>query len=157
MRIKPTERTLSYTLALFAVMGCSREESAKSSSDAARESRVQDVQRASNNTPAQNKELARYMIRKDYPQWNKASQLQCLDQLWYRESHWNHRARNKRTGACGIPQSYPCNKMKAMGAKYGVNYRTNPWPQIAWGLQYIEKRYGAPCAAWRRFKSGRGY
>jgi hypothetical protein len=105
----------------------------------------------------QNKEIARYLIRTEYAQWNNPSQLQCLDDLWQAESHWKHRARNKRTGACGIPQSYPCNKMSDWGKTYGVDYRRNPWPQIAWGLQYVEKRYGTPCAAWKRFRRGGGY
>ncbi len=86
-----------------------------------------------------------------------ATQLQCLDDLWQAESHWNHRARNKRTGACGIPQAYPCNKMSDWGKAYGVDHRTNPWPQIAWGLRYIDERYGKPCRAWQRFKRGGGY
>lgn len=113
--------------------------------------------KAANNTPAQNKEIARYLIRTDYERWENDSQLQCLDSLWQAESHWNHRARNKRTGACGIPQSYPCKKMADWGKRYGVDHRTNPWPQIAWGLQYIDKRYGSPCAAWKRFERGGGY
>lgn len=113
--------------------------------------------RARDNTPEQNKAIARELIRQDYPQWSDARQLGCLDELWQAESHWNHRARNKRTGACGIPQSYPCNKMKEWGEAYGVDHRTNPWPQIAWGLQYIERRYGSPCRAWNRFRRGGGY
>ena len=112
---------------------------------------------ATNNTAAQNKDIARYLIRTEYSQWDSEHQFQCLDKLWQAESHWNHRARNKRTGACGIPQSYPCNKMSDWGKTYGVNYRTNPWPQIAWGLHYVEKRYGTPCAAWKRFQRGGGY
>ena len=112
---------------------------------------------AANNTPAQNKEIARYLIRTEYSQWNDGPQFECLDKLWQAESRWNHRARNKRTGACGIPQSYPCNKMADWGKAYGVDYRKNPWPQIAWGLQYVENRYGTPCAAWKRFQRGGGY
>jgi hypothetical protein len=112
---------------------------------------------ATDNTAAQNKEIARYLIRTEYSQWDNAPQLQCLDDLWQAESRWNHRARNKRTGACGIPQSYPCKKMSASGKAYGVDYRTNPWPQIAWGLQYVDKRYRTPCAAWKRFQRGGGY
>ncbi len=60
-------------------------------------------------------------------------------------------------GACGIPQAYPCNKMSHWGKAYGVDHRTNPWPQIAWGLRYIDKRYGTPCRAWQKFKRGGGY
>ena len=112
---------------------------------------------ASGNTPEQNKDIARDLIRADYARWDNATQFRCLENLWQAESRWNHAARNKRTGACGIPQSYPCNKMSDWGKAYGVDHRTNPWPQIAWGLQYIDKRYGTPCKAWNRFKRGHGY
>ena len=113
--------------------------------------------RSASNTPEQNKEIARHLIRTEYARWNDATQFRCLDNLWQAESRWDHKARNKRTGACGIPQSYPCKKMSDWGKAYGLDYRTNPWPQIAWGLQYIEKRYGTPCKAWNRFKRGGGY
>ncbi|MGB5314210.1 MAG: hypothetical protein WBN38_19220, partial [Polyangiales bacterium] len=63
--------------------------------------------RAADNTPTQNREIARRLIREEYARWDNETQFQCLDKLWQAESHWNHRARNKRTGACGIPQSYP--------------------------------------------------
>jgi len=112
---------------------------------------------ATSNTPEENKDIARNLIRADYARWDNPTQFRCLENLWQAESHWNHAARNKRTGACGIPQSYPCNKMSDWGKAYGVDHRTNPWPQIAWGLQYIDKRYGSPCKAWSRFKSGHGY
>lgn len=145
-------------LALGSVTGCHRGEATDfATSGAANESRDRDPRDAVDNTPEQNKELARYLVSENYPQWNGAAQLQCLDYLWQKESHWNHRAVNRRSGACGIPQSHPCNKMAEWGKTYGVNYRRNPWPQIAWGLQYIDKRYGTPCAAWKRFQRGGGY
>lgn len=118
---------------------------------------VSDISLATQNDATQNKEIARHLIRSEYAQWDDETQLRCLDDLWEAESRWNHRARNKRTGACGIPQSFPCHKMADFGEAYGVDYRRNPWPQVAWGLQYIEKRYGSPCAAWKRFKRGGGY
>ena len=119
-------------------------------------SRAPSVTQASSNTPAENRAIARELIRSEYAQWNNGTQRQCLDSLWQAESHWNHRAR-KRTGACGIPQAYPCSKMSDWGKAYGVDHRTNPWPQIAWGLRYIDKRYGTPCKAWSKFKRGGGY
>ena len=139
-------RTLSAVAVMLATVGC-----ANSTSDA------KPTVQATNNTATQNREIARYLIRTEYSQWDSDQQFQCLDNLWQAESHWNHRARNKRTGACGIPQSYPCNKMSDWGKAYGVDYRKNPWPQIAWGLQYVNKRYGTPCAAWKRFQRGGGY
>lgn len=70
--------------------------------------------------------------------------FECLVNLWNRESGWNPNAVNKRSGACGIPQSLPCNKM----ASYGSDYRTNGYTQIRWGLDYIKNRYGSPSNAW---------
>lgn len=142
---RPWKRPSSIAI-LLVVCGC-----ASTTSDA------KPTAQAASNTPAQNKEIARYLIRSEYSQWNNERQLQCLDHLWEAESRWNHRARNKRTGACGVPQAYPCHKMSDWGKSYGVDHRRNPWPQIAWGLQYIEKRYGAPCTAWKRFQRGGGY
>lgn len=71
-------------------------------------------------------------------------QFQCLDNLWTRESNWRHTAENPSSGAYGIPQSLPANKM----SRFGDDYRTNPVTQIEWGLWYIEGRYGTPCGAW---------
>ena len=71
--------------------------------------------------------------------------FECLVKLWNRESSWNLNAVNKRSGACGIPQSLPCSKMKSAGADYRTNYKT----QIRWGLNYIKARYGSPANAWK--------
>ncbi|WP_202977014.1 lytic transglycosylase domain-containing protein [Ornithinimicrobium flavum] len=71
-------------------------------------------------------------------------QWSCLDSLWQKESGWNHLAMNPSSGAYGIPQSLPGNKMATAGA----DWQTNPATQIRWGLGYISGRYGTPCAAW---------
>ncbi|MCU1542018.1 MAG: hypothetical protein JWM01_2965, partial [Arthrobacter sp.] len=47
------------------------------------------------------------------------------------------------SGAYGVVQSLPAEKMASAGADYRTNYRT----QINWGLTYIEQRYGSPCGA----------
>jgi hypothetical protein len=73
------------------------------------------------------------------------TQMACLNKLWTRESGWNHKAENKSSGAYGIPQALPGDKM----AKYGDDWRTNPATQIKWGLEYIENRYDTPCGAWQ--------
>lgn len=70
---------------------------------------------------------------------------QALVLLWYRESSWNPNARNKKSGACGIPQALPCRKMASEGKDYLTNYRT----QVRWGLKYIANRYGNPSNAWK--------
>ena len=70
-------------------------------------------------------------------------QMQCLKKLWTKESEWRTTATNPSSGAYGIVQSLPAEKMASSGADYRTNYRT----QINWGLGYIEERYGSPCQA----------
>lgn len=72
------------------------------------------------------------------------SEYECLVALWNRESHWNVYAHNTSSGAYGIPQALPGDKMASAGA----DWQTNPVTQITWGLGYIEGRYGSPCGAW---------
>ena len=71
-------------------------------------------------------------------------EFDCLVALWNRESHWNVYAENKSSGAYGIPQALPGNKMATAGA----DWQTNPATQITWGLGYIAGRYSTPCGAW---------
>jgi hypothetical protein len=80
-------------------------------------------------------------------------QFGCLNTLWTKESHWNFRARNPRTGAYGIPQALPAAKMEIRGS----DWRTNPLTQISWGLHYIDVRYGTPCKALKKFQRSRYY
>ena len=75
--------------------------------------------------------------------WDQA-EYSCLVALWNKESGWNHFALNRSSGAYGIPQSLPGEKMASAGA----DWATNPETQIRWGLGYIEARYGQPCVAW---------
>ncbi len=71
-------------------------------------------------------------------------QFSCLVSLWTQESGWRANALNASSGAYGIPQSLPADKMAAAGA----DWRTNAATQIDWGLAYIKSAYGSPCAAW---------
>ncbi len=73
-----------------------------------------------------------------------SDQFSCLDDLWTSESNWNPYSQNVSSGAYGIPQALPAQKM----ASAGSDWRTNPATQIRWGLQYIRSSYGSPCAAW---------
>lgn len=75
--------------------------------------------------------------------WSTA-QYDCLVALWNKESRWNVYAHNPSSGAYGIPQALPGNKMASAGA----DWATNPVTQITWGLGYIAGRYGDPCGAW---------
>jgi len=81
-----------------------------------------------------------------------SSEMSCLVPLWMGESGWRANAENSSSGAYGIPQSLPGDKMATAGA----DWRTNPVTQITWGLGYIQERYGSPCGAWG-FKQGHGW
>ena len=72
-----------------------------------------------------------------------ADQMPCLVTLWTKESDWTTTATNASSGAYGIVQSLPAEKMASAGADYLTNYRT----QINWGLNYIQERYQSPCGA----------
>ena len=75
--------------------------------------------------------------------FNQTTQWTCLLNLWNRESGWVYDAENA-SGAYGIPQALPGDKMASAGA----DWQTNPATQIKWGLGYITQVYGTPCGAW---------
>lgn len=72
-----------------------------------------------------------------------AKEMACLNILWNNESHWNFKAHNYSSGATGIAQALPGNKMDVVA----TDWRTNPVTQIKWGIRYIKIRYGTPCRA----------
>jgi hypothetical protein len=80
-------------------------------------------------------------------------QFPCLNKLWNKESNWRTKAENKSSGAYGIPQSLPGEKM----ASKGDDWRTNPATQIKWGLSYIKGRWDSPCGAWSHSQSAGWY
>jgi hypothetical protein len=80
-------------------------------------------------------------------------EFSCLDSLYLHESGWNPAAENPSSGAYGIPQSLPGDKM----AEYGSDWQTNPETQLEWGLAYIQDRYGSPCGAWNFWLSNNWY
>jgi Transglycosylase SLT domain len=82
-----------------------------------------------------------------------AAQYQCFANIVERESTWNHRAVNKSSGAYGLVQALPGNKM----ASHGADWRTNPRTQIAWGVDYMNERYGSPCDAWSFWQKNHWY
>lgn len=73
-----------------------------------------------------------------------ATEYDCLVALWNRESHWNVYAHNPSSGAYGIPQAVPGDKMASVASDWATNAET----QIIWGLGYIAGRYQTPCGAW---------
>lgn len=96
-------------------------------------------------------QVAKALMDTEYS-WGDA-QYTCLDKLWTRESHWNYKAHNYRSGAHGIAQALPAVKMEVISD----DWRTNPVTQIRWGLHYIDLRYDTPCKAWAKFRGHRYY
>ena len=95
--------------------------------------------------PAANRELGQQLAADrgwTGCEWN------CLDNLFHRESNWRHDVGNPNSSAFGIPQ--------AMGFWHpetrSEEWRSSPYLQIQWGLNYIARRYGTPCAAWAHFQ-----
>ena len=83
-----------------------------------------------------------------YRQWafiqlNDLDEFYCLDELYFRESRWNPKARNG--SHYGIPQGR---------SKYLQN--ANGFKQVEWGIKYNLNRYGSMCKALDHLKT-RGY
>ena len=65
----------------------------------------------------------------------------CLDELWYKESRWDYKAKNKKSSAYGIPQLLNLKEK-------------DPFKQIDRGLKYIDHRYdGCACKALAHHKA----
>ena len=97
------------------------------------------------------KKVAQAIMSDEY-NWGK-KQFDCVNRLWPKESHWNYKAHNYRSGAHGIAQALPASKM----AIISTDWRANPVTQIRWGLHYIEARYKTPCNAWAKFRRSHYY
>ena len=102
-------------------------------------------------TPNGAKYVARQIMLSEY-NWG-SYQFECLNRLWTKESHWNYKAHNYKSGAHGIPQALPANRMDIIS----TDWRKNPVTQMRWGLRYIEIRYDNPCKAWAKFKRSKYY
>lgn len=64
-------------------------------------------------------------------------EVDAFEKLITKESNFNLFALNKSSGACGIFQALPCNKLPGLDLD----------SQIKWGLAYIKNRYGKPSEA----------
>ncbi|NGN68034.1 transglycosylase SLT domain-containing protein [Streptomyces sp. A7024] len=95
---------------------------------------------------AKAKKLAKTMVKDD-------KQFACFSKIVEHESHWDHTAQNASSGAYGLVQALPGNKM----ASEGADWRTNPETQLKWGLDYMKERYGSPCGAWDHWQKNRWY
>jgi hypothetical protein len=93
-----------------------------------------------------NRHLARQMIDND-------QDFRCFSKIVFHESSWNHHAVNPESGAYGLVQALPAQRMHVSGS----DWKTNPETQIEWGLRYMDGRYGGPCEAWDFWQANHWY
>ena len=79
-----------------------------------------------------------------YRQWafiqlNNIDEFYCLDELYYKESRWNPKAKNG--SHYGIPQG----RSKWLATADG-------YKQVEWGIKYNNNRYGSMCKALEHYK-----
>ncbi|GAA2311910.1 lytic transglycosylase domain-containing protein [Streptomyces kunmingensis] len=88
-----------------------------------------------------------------HEQIRDSAQFNCFDKIVSHESGWNPKATNASTGAYGLVQALPANKM----ASAGSDWKTNPETQIKWGVDYMNDRYGSACGAWSHWQANGWY
>ncbi|AHH16155.1 lytic transglycosylase-like protein [Nocardia nova SH22a] len=76
-------------------------------------------------------------------------QFPAFDSVISHESSWNPYAVNPKSGAYGLGQALPPEKMAAAGPDWLVN----PVTQIRWAYDYMIERYGGPDGAWAFWQS----
>jgi hypothetical protein len=96
-------------------------------------------------TPGTNRSIAWNML----PSFgfDPKTSFSCVDNIFSRESSWNQFAENA-SGAYGIAQALPFNKMPQAAWPASAGGRSDPTAQINWGLGYMKNTYGSPCNAW---------
>ena len=77
----------------------------------------------------------------------------CFANIVERESGWDHTAQNPSSGAYGLVQATPGDKM----AEAGDDWKSNPATQVQWGVDYMNERYGSACAAWEFWQENNWY
>ncbi len=82
-----------------------------------------------------------------------AGEFGCFSEIISHESGWNVHAVNPSSGAYGLPQSLPGDKM----ASAGPDWRNDATTQIHWALTYMDSRYGSPCDAWSFWQAHNWY
>jgi len=78
--------------------------------------------------------VKQYAERLATTKWSEV-EWHCLSVLWFRESRWNHKAKNPKSSARGIAQ--------ILNTPVG----TPPTRQVELGIKYVAHRYETPCHA----------
>jgi hypothetical protein len=77
----------------------------------------------------------------------------CAWNIISHESSGDPHATNPGSGAYGLPQALPADKM----ATAGPDWRDNPATQLRWMKTYVDGRYGGACPAWTWWQAHHWY
>ncbi|WP_245721357.1 transglycosylase SLT domain-containing protein, partial [Nocardia pseudovaccinii] len=80
-------------------------------------------------------------------------QFPAFDAVITHESGWDVFAINPKSGAYGLGQALPAEKMQT----HGADWRFNPLTQIRWTYDYMNERYGSPDGAWAFWQAHHWY
>jgi len=83
---------------------------------------------------------------------DKLEQWTCLYTLWTKESNWNPKSLNKKSGAYGIAQFMP-----ATWGQVGYKKTEDGFMQVEAGLAYIQRKYGGNICKALGSNLGRGW
>ncbi|MCY0931966.1 transglycosylase SLT domain-containing protein [Streptomyces sp. H27-H1] len=81
------------------------------------------------------------------------AQYAAFNEIISHESGWSPTAVNASSGAYGLGQALPAEKM----SQFGGDWRTDSTTQIKWALNYMDTRYGSPEAAWSFWQAHQWY
>ena len=79
-------------------------------------------------------EITAYLYQKVKEQGWTTSDYNAIVNIAIKESSLNPNSVNKKSGACGLFQAYPCNKAVKQYPDYMTNYKS----QVDWGINYIK-------------------
>lgn len=84
--------------------------------------------------------------------WNEKD-YEAIVNIAKRESGINPNNINKKSGACGIFQSYKCSKALKNYPDYATNWKS----QVEFGIMYIRLKYKTPRKAWEYWQQHYSY
>ena len=98
-------------------------------------------------------EITNYLYKRVKEEGWLTSDYNAICNIIIKESSFNINSVNKKSGACGLFQAYPCSKAIKEYPDYMTNYKS----QVDWGLNYIKDRYKTPSNAWKFWQEHKWY
>ena len=98
-------------------------------------------------------EITNYLYKRVKEEGWLTSDYNAICNIIIKESSFNINSVNKKSGACGLFQAYPCSKAIKEYPDYMTNYKS----QVDWGIKYIKQRYETPKKAWEFWEEHHWY